>query len=226
VREIHLDAGSSNEQCLYTKLQVMNSATKSTWRVGSCSSCARGGGAKIIGSTSELGPYDVICGRDKHAYHNVGNRRFRVLVAMNKGRYASVGTRREKTAIVRYLVHAVMRNGGRFLQRHQDGWIELDLKKSMAKVGHAIRDIVEPKPVQLMSPTAAASAVVPSRAPPCVEATGLVAVEEDELLPLPLSSPSATWRCNNLRSSSRRDSVDSAILAWLDDWRYELERES
>jgi hypothetical protein len=145
---------------------------------------------------------------------------------MNKGRYASVGTRREKTAIVRYLVHAVMRNGGRFLQRHQDSWIELDLKKSMAKAGHTIRDIVEPKPVQLVSPTAAALAGIPGLAPPCTQATGLVAVEEDDLLPLPLSSPSAMWRCNNLKSSSRRDSVDSAILAWLEDWRYELERES
>jgi hypothetical protein len=149
---------------------IMNSATESTWRVGSCSSSA---GAETIG-ISELGSYDVICGRDKQAYHNVGNRRFRVLVAMNKGRYAIVGTRAEKTAIVRYLVQAVMRNGGRFLQRkHQDSWIELDLKKSMAKVGHAIRDIATSKPVPSVRPTAAASAVVPSLAPATVVASGL-----------------------------------------------------
>jgi hypothetical protein len=206
---------------VFHKALAMNSATESTWRVGSISSSTSG----VDGAdTSDLGLYDVICGRDKQAYHNVGNRRFRVLVAMNKGRYASVGTRREKTAIVRYLVHAVMRNGGRFLQRHKDGWIELDLKKSMAKVGHAIRDIAKPKPVPLVCPTAAASAVVPSLAPPAV-AAGIVARDYEDLLPLPLSSPSAMWKCTNLKNSSRRDSVDSAILTWLDDLCYELERE-
>ena len=89
----------------------------------------------------QLGVYDVICGRHKTAFDNIGNRRFRVLVALAQDKYASAPTRAHKTSVIRSIIDSVHNGGGRFLQRLGCSWVELDSKQTHGKVGHALRDM-------------------------------------------------------------------------------------
>lgn len=50
-------------------------------------------------SASAVGSYDVICGRNKVALNNIGNRRFRVAISLSLERYAKASTRQEKTRV-------------------------------------------------------------------------------------------------------------------------------
>ena len=108
----------------------------------------------ILGPSSEsldssliegIGLFDVLCGRDRNAFNNVGNRRFRVSVSIALDRYLKASTRKEKSIVIRSVVEVVRRNGGRFLQESSvDGtkrYIELDEKRSHEKTGHALRDM-------------------------------------------------------------------------------------
>jgi hypothetical protein len=88
-----------------------------------------------------LGAYDVICGRHKAAFDNIGNRRFRVLVALAQNKYTSAPTRALKTCVIRSIIDSVHNGGGRFLQRLACTWVELDAKQTHEKVGHALRDM-------------------------------------------------------------------------------------
>jgi hypothetical protein len=90
---------------------------------------------------NSLGLYDVICGRHKTAFDNIGNRRFRVLVALAHDRYTSTSTRAHKSAVIKSIVDSVHTGGGRFLQRYGSAWVELDEKQTHDKVGHALRDM-------------------------------------------------------------------------------------
>jgi hypothetical protein len=93
--------------------------------------------------TNLLGNYDVICGRYKAAIDNVGNRRFRVLVALGLSKYAIALTRAHKSSVIQSIIDSVCNGGGRFLQRRRCGtWVELDHKRAYDKVGHALRDMV------------------------------------------------------------------------------------
>jgi hypothetical protein len=91
--------------------------------------------------TEQLGLYDVICGRHKAAMDNIGNRRFRVTVALSLARYKAAFTRKEKSIIIHSVAAIVRSNGGRFLQRYKGTWAELDDKMAHEKVGHALRDM-------------------------------------------------------------------------------------
>lgn len=88
-----------------------------------------------------LGFYDVICGRHKAAFDNIGNRRFRVLVALAHEKYANAPTRAHKSIVIKDIVDSVHNGGGRFLQRLGCNWVELDEKQTHDKVGHALRDM-------------------------------------------------------------------------------------
>jgi hypothetical protein len=70
---------------------------------------------------SELGQDDVICGRSKMAFNNVGNRRFRATISL----------------ALEHFVKASERKGGR------SGHVfnALTKKQSRLKVGHALRDM-------------------------------------------------------------------------------------
>jgi hypothetical protein len=87
--------------------------------------------------------FDVLCGRDKNAFNNPGNRRFRRLVSDALERYLKASTRKEKSMVIRSVVETVRRQGGRFLQvdRSTKRYIELDDKQSHEKTGHALRDM-------------------------------------------------------------------------------------
>jgi hypothetical protein len=91
---------------------------------------------------SGVGPYDVLCGRDKHSFRNVGNRRFRVTVALYIGRYLEAETKSDKSRVIALVVDIVRANGGRFLKwsSKRQEWVELDEKHTREKVGHALRD--------------------------------------------------------------------------------------
>lgn len=88
-----------------------------------------------------LGFYDVICGRHKAAFDNIGNRRFRVLVALAHEKYANAPSRAQKSIVIKDIVDSVHNGGGRFLQRLGCYWVELDDKQTHDKVGHALRDM-------------------------------------------------------------------------------------
>lgn len=88
-----------------------------------------------------LGFYDVICGRHKAAFDNIGNRRFRVLVALAHEKYSNASTRAHKSIVIKDIVDSVHNGGGRFLQRLGCNWVELDDKQTHDKVGHALRDM-------------------------------------------------------------------------------------
>jgi hypothetical protein len=92
-----------------------------------------------------LGKYDVICGRHKDAFDNVGNRRFRVLIALSVSKYVHAPSRAHKSAVIKDIVDSIHTAGGRFLQRPKGvstcKWEELDEKQTYDKIGHTFRDM-------------------------------------------------------------------------------------
>lgn len=106
-----------------------------------------------------IGEFDVLCGRDKNAFNNAGNRRFRFLVSQAMGSYLRASTRSEKSVVIRSVVEMVRCNGGRFLQESVDTtdgtkhYMELDEKKSHEKAGHALRDMALLRGTKSKKPT-------------------------------------------------------------------------
>lgn len=90
----------------------------------------------------ELGLYDVLCGRHKNSFNNIGNRRFRVTISLALDRYMSAPTRKAKSVVIKSVTAALIQgNGARFLRRRGGAWLELNEKQAHEKVGHALRDI-------------------------------------------------------------------------------------
>jgi hypothetical protein len=92
-------------------------------------------------STVDLGFHDVVCGRHKAAFNNIGNRRFRVIVSLALERFTNAPTRKDKSIVIKSVADVVRGCGGHFLQRQGGNWIELDEKQTHEKVGHALRDM-------------------------------------------------------------------------------------
>lgn len=94
--------------------------------------------------TDDIKPYDILCGRDKATFNNVGNRRFRVLISLNIPRYERATTKAEKASVIKYICD-IFRNevGVRFLKKHKngEGYYELSVSEARKKVGHALRDM-------------------------------------------------------------------------------------
>ena len=90
---------------------------------------------------------DVLCGRDKVAYSHVGNRRFRVIVSMNRERYQSCKPREAKTRITTEIIKSIRESGGRFLQKNETTGLYEDAGDDYAheKVSHALRSAKDPK---------------------------------------------------------------------------------
>jgi hypothetical protein len=94
---------------------------------------------------SSMGSYDIICGRCKEAFNNVGNRRFRVTIDLYLDEYLKTSSKKEKgkliVSILRYLRQQI---GVRFLKPvkgRSDEYIELGEPEAREKVGHALRDL-------------------------------------------------------------------------------------
>ena len=60
-----------------------------------------------------IGPYDVICGRNKTAFNNIGNRRFRFTIALALPRFLIATSRKEKSIVIQSIQQLVHQNGGR-----------------------------------------------------------------------------------------------------------------
>lgn len=96
-----------------------------------------------------LGCNDVICGRHKDACTNIGNRRFRILVAILTQKYIHAPTRAHKSMVIREVVETIHGCGGRFVHQCKVKncaspntiWEELLDKQMFDKVGHAFRDM-------------------------------------------------------------------------------------
>jgi hypothetical protein len=96
---------------------------------------------------SGIGLYDVLCGRHKLAFNNIGNRRFRVTISLSLERYLSSPRRQDKTQVVFSIVKLIKENGGRFLKWKKDRWVEIEEKQAREKVGHALRDMASSRDV-------------------------------------------------------------------------------
>jgi hypothetical protein len=139
-----------------------------------------------------VGPYDVLSGRDKRSFRNVGNRRFRVTVSLYLTRYMEAETKSEKSRVIASVVDSVRASGGRFLKwsTKRQEWAELDDKHTREKVGHALRDTAVAKMSQSSITAFAAAASFTSTSPLQTKARRNVAGEVDPLDcpsdPLPL----------------------------------------
>lgn len=95
-----------------------------------------------INGESSLGPYDIICGRNNVAFHNVGNRRFRVTISLNLKRYMEAQTRAERTKVIQSVVDVVKDCGARLIKKgKKEEFEEVDDKCLRQKVQHALRDL-------------------------------------------------------------------------------------
>ena len=95
----------------------------------------------------ELQPFDVLCGRDKKCYNNIGNRRFRILINSNLPRYLRCSNRKERSLMIFALTEELCCctttcSPIRFFkkQKNNEGLIKLDFKGCREKIGHALRD--------------------------------------------------------------------------------------
>ena len=107
----------------------------------------------LLYTAREIGVYDVLCGRDKAAFNNVGNRRFRVTVSLSLERYLQATTRKEKSVVIKSVVTMLHADGGKFLQQVSGSnnsnsndsdeplYMELNEKQAHEKAGHALRDM-------------------------------------------------------------------------------------
>lgn len=98
--------------------------------------------ADELSATLNIGPYDVLCGRQKEVFRNVGNRRFRVTVSLAVNQYMAARSRVCKSKVICSVTEQVKATGGRFLKWQENEWVELNEKRSREKVGHALRDMV------------------------------------------------------------------------------------
>lgn len=94
----------------------------------------------------EIGPYDIICGRNNGAHNWVGNRRFRITIMMNLKRYTDAPTREEKTQVIKSVISMLQNTegaGARFIKKvGENTYVRLKEKQIREKVGHAFRDMI------------------------------------------------------------------------------------
>jgi len=94
-----------------------------------------------------LGAFDVICGRCKLAFNNIGNRRFRVIIGLNLDRYMEAPSRQAKSQVIIGVVKLFQNEiGARFVKEQSNGSFTLVSDKMVRqKVGHALRDLAAQK---------------------------------------------------------------------------------
>jgi hypothetical protein len=91
-----------------------------------------------------LGPWDILCGRSRNAYHNVGNRRFRITICLHCQRYMEAKSREEKGVIITTVLRLLKDDvGARFVFLSAEGgfYVEISENEAQAKVSHALRDM-------------------------------------------------------------------------------------
>jgi len=100
---------------------------------------------------STVGPFDVLCGRDKESYNNIGNRRFRIMININLPKYMKCKTRPDRSKMILRLTNELREPCGkfRFLKRTKmtddngtdcSTLVVFDRHQSREKIAHALRD--------------------------------------------------------------------------------------
>lgn len=112
----------------------------------STSSDAEEKGKDGVEYIDEIGPYDIICGRNNGAQNWVGNRRFRITIMMNLQKYSEAPSREEKTQVIKSVIELLLNTdevGARFIKKVGEGmYVRLKDKQIREKVGHAFRDMI------------------------------------------------------------------------------------
>lgn len=84
-------------------------------------------------------PRDVLIGRG-HPYQNfAGSRRVLKLVDENLDKYRGESSYRSKSTLAANIVNQIKNEGGRFLQRTENGWVQVDDGKAQTRVNNAFR---------------------------------------------------------------------------------------
>jgi len=92
---------------------------------------------------NNIGPYDVLCGRDRTSHNNIGNLRFRAVIRQSLPEYMKCYTRPERSDMICKLTRELCEEGQyRFLKKTKKSsqLIVLDGKESREKIAHALRD--------------------------------------------------------------------------------------
>ena len=179
-----------------------------------------------LSANDELGLYDVICGRHKAAFDNIGNRRFRVTVSLTLERYINASTRKEKSAIINSIADLVRSSGGRFLQRQDGAWVELNEKHSNQKVGHALRDMAVAAATKATRTRVSTAAAAMKSVFLLTKTMARQVASKRASLQVTHATETATFATEKVITTekviashvdvkSRRESVDSFVLAWL-----------
>ncbi|CAJ1937966.1 unnamed protein product [Cylindrotheca closterium] len=93
--------------------------------------------------TQDVRPYDILCGRSKTCFNNIGNRRFRITIGMNVKKYDLLANRTERGKFIVELSRTLREEAGyRFFRvSKKNGKVELSDDEIRAKIGHALRDL-------------------------------------------------------------------------------------
>ncbi len=158
-----------------------------------------------------VGPYDVMCGRHRLAFNNVGNRRFRVTVSLSVEQYMKAATRKDKSRIILSVVDIVKSTGGRFIKwnNREKMWLELNEKEAREKVGHALRDMSLVKDQAGISSGSRRSSNASSLSSQAAAAAAAAAAEVLFALSSEASSPAAINDQVKRRSDSTTNRVKS-----------------
>ena len=92
--------------------------------------------------------FDVLCARGKKHFNHVGNRRFRLIIAMNIEKYIASGSKIRKSLVVASIVDSIKEarpDEGGFIHEvpSLNRWRQLSDAQAREKVGHALRDAVK-----------------------------------------------------------------------------------
>ena len=98
-----------------------------------------------LGTFENPRPYDILCGRNRNSFNNIGNRRFRITINMNVEKYNALRSRHERSKFIASLAHTMRYEVGfRFLKKKSgktSETIDLSDDEVRAKIGHALRDL-------------------------------------------------------------------------------------
>lgn len=89
---------------------------------------------------------DVLCGRDRLSHSHPGNKRFRVIIEMNREAYQNAPNRETKTNLTIQIVEMIRQCDGRFLKQNETTkeWEDVGDNYAREKVSHALRSAKDP----------------------------------------------------------------------------------
>jgi len=88
--------------------------------------------------------FDCICGRGRTAYNHIGNKRFRLIVAMHVDKYIHAYDKLGKSLIVLSIVDQIRSKNGNFIKydKATNRWFEIGDELAREKVGQKLREAI------------------------------------------------------------------------------------